>query len=40
MSAVCLGLSQRLRANHRRITDASGAVRDMQDRLLHIPPAR
>lgn len=36
LSAVCQGLATRLRANHRRMTDASAAVRDMQDRLLHV----
>lgn len=35
LSAVCQGLTQQLRGNHRRITEASRAIRDMQDQLLH-----
>jgi CRP-like cAMP-binding protein len=37
LSAVCQGLTQQLRGNHRRITEASGAIRDLQDQLLHAP---
>ncbi|HEX5783305.1 MAG TPA: cyclic nucleotide-binding domain-containing protein [Burkholderiaceae bacterium] len=50
LSAVCQGLTRQLRTNHRRITEASGAIRDLQDGLLHAarlphppstePPAR